>query len=73
MPVNRLVKPDVVISFLMDKGWRVQIERDAASALVHPECDYPLIVPTHDLLRPSEVADIMEQANIPLSEFEIIL
>jgi hypothetical protein len=64
----------VVIDFFCDgaRGWSIA-ERygdDGRVALVHPLFDYPLIVPTYDLLTDTDVHILLAQANLIPSDFD---
>jgi hypothetical protein len=64
----------VVIDFLCDnaRGWHVE-ERygdDGRVALVHPLFDYPIIVPTYDLLTDTDVHVIIGHANCIPADFD---
>ncbi|MEE8436533.1 MAG: hypothetical protein V3S64_17230 [bacterium] len=64
----------MVIDFLCDepRNWQIgeRYGDDGRVALLHPLFDYPVIVQTYDLLTDLEVNKILENANIPQSDFQ---
>lgn len=67
-------EPRVLIDFLCDepRNWRIgeRYGDDGRIALLHSLRDFPVIVQTYDLLTDSEVNIILENANVPQSEFQ---
>lgn len=73
MPVARFVDPQVLIAFLLQRGFRIVKRTQRLTRLRAPGVAVDVIVPTYGPLTPTVAGDILTNAGIPQDEQDTVL